>query len=71
MTNDWERKFGRARRAADKRIPENLERQIAREERSVPSANNPITRGTTAAGNFVDLNDASRRIARAFGRPLT
>lgn len=30
--NDWERRFGRARRAIDRRLLEELERQIALEE---------------------------------------
>jgi hypothetical protein len=55
--NDWERKFGNARRRIDKKLLAELERQIAKEERA-------LARGA-------DRNDASRRIALAFGRPLT
>jgi hypothetical protein len=69
--NDWEKTYGAHRRAIDRALLAECERQIAREERSIPSANNPITRGTTAANSFVDRDAERQRIALAFGRPLT
>jgi hypothetical protein len=66
----WEAKFGCRRRAIDKALLAECERQIAREERSVPGANNPITRDTTAAGSFVNRDETRRRIALALGRLL-
>ena len=51
----WEAKFGSRRREIDKKILQTLERQIAREERPIPQ---------------IDHDDARRRIALAFGRPI-
>jgi hypothetical protein len=68
--NEWEKAFGARRRAIDKALLAECERQITRAERSVPCANNPITRDTTAAGSFVNRDETRRRIALAFGRPL-
>ena len=55
--NQWETHYGARRRAIDKKLLAEVERQIAREERA-----NPIPQ--------IDRDDARRRIALAFGRPL-
>jgi propanediol dehydratase small subunit len=59
----WEAKFGCRRRAIDRALLAECERQITKEMRSVPHAVNP-----TAS---VDRDAERRRIALAFGRPLT
>jgi hypothetical protein len=61
MTGTWEQRFGARRRAIDRALLAECERQIAKEEQSVPGANNPITP--------VDRDEARKRIALAFGRP--
>jgi hypothetical protein len=55
--NDWERRFGRRRRAIDRALLEELERQIGLEE---------LIAGLAAA----DREELERRerLARAFGR---
>jgi hypothetical protein len=56
--NDWERRFGRRRRAIDRALLAELERQIGLEE---------LIAGLAAA----DREELERRerLARAFGRP--
>jgi hypothetical protein len=62
--NHWEQRYGASRRALDKKLLSDLERQIAGEERAViAGAINPIPP--------VDRDAERRRIAFAFGRPLT
>ena len=50
--NEWEQRFGAKRRALDRALLAECERQIAREERAAP----------------VDRDTERRRIALAFGR---
>lgn len=65
--NDWQTRYGKKRREIDRAI-------LAECERSIPDTLNPTTRSTTTAESLVDhrlvdRDDASQRIARAFGRP--
>ena len=63
--NQWEARYGARRRAIDKKLLAEVEHQIAEEERAiVPNSVNPTPQ-------IDHNNDASRRIALAFGRPLT
>jgi hypothetical protein len=55
--NQWEARYGARRRAIDKKLLAEVERQIAEEERANPTPP-------------VDRNDERQRIALAFGRPL-
>jgi hypothetical protein len=55
--NEWQARYGKKRRAIDHALLAECERQIAREERA-----NPIPQ--------IDRDNARRRIALAFGRPL-
>ena len=57
--NQWEKEFGAKRRTLDRALLAELERQIAKEERAIVPSAVPA----------IDRDDASRRIARAFGRP--
>ena len=57
--NDWERRFGRRRRAIDRAVLAELERQIGLEE---------LVAGLSAREREeLELRD---RLARAFGRPV-
>ena len=58
--NEWEKQFGAIRRAKDKKLLAELEKQIAQEERD-------------KAGIHVAVDNSIDRaaIAKAFGRPLT
>jgi hypothetical protein len=58
MPNEWERRYGKTRRAIDAKLLAACERQITAEEQA---ANRPAP---------ID-DDARTAIARAFGRPLT
>jgi hypothetical protein len=58
QNNGWEQRFGAKRRALDRALLAECERQIAKEERADPIP--PVDRDTER-----------RRIALAFGRPLT
>lgn len=60
--NTWEQRFGAKSRAIDRALLTECERQIAREERATIALN------PTAS---VDRDAERRRIALAFGRPLT
>ena len=55
----WEQLHGAKRRAIDRQLLAECERQIAQEERRVVNSTPQI-----------DREDAHRRIALAFGRPL-
>jgi hypothetical protein len=73
--NDWSVRYGAIRRAKDRALLAQLEKQITAEEQAadrnaisikrsapIPDAINPMP--------LIDLNDAERnRISRAFGRP--
>lgn len=56
--NDWERRFGRRRRAIDRALLEELERQIGLEE---------AVEGLAQRDR--EAQDARERLARVFGRP--
>ena len=57
--NEWLARFGAKRRATDKAILQECERQIAKEEKT----------RDTAPAHFV-TEEMRRNIARAMGRPL-
>ena len=57
IVNQWEARYGKKRRAIDRELLAECERQIAEKERA-----NPIPQ--------IDRNDERQRIALAFGRPL-
>jgi hypothetical protein len=60
--NDWASRFGAARRAIDRKLLAEVEKQIAAEERQAEWAHAVKDR---------NIGDDSRAaIARAFGRPL-
>jgi hypothetical protein len=60
--NDWASRFGAARRASDRKLLAEVERQIAAEEQAKPGE---------AWRNLANIGEDSRAaIARAFGRPL-
>jgi hypothetical protein len=63
----WEQRFGDRRRAIDRKILAECERQIAREERAAPIP--PIDPDTER--RRIDRDAERQRIALAFGRPLT
>ena len=60
--NEWQACYSGRRRAIDKALLEECERQIAQEERSIPDPVNPTPP--------VDRDDMRLAIARAFGRPI-
>jgi hypothetical protein len=62
--NDWEKTYGARRRAIDKKLLAEAERQIDQEERAalILNAVNPLPP--------VDRDEARKRIALAFGRTL-
>jgi hypothetical protein len=65
MKNEWSIRHEARRREIDRKILAQAEAQIATEERTalILSAVNPISP--------VDRDEARKRIALAFGRPLT
>jgi len=64
MTNNgWEKAYGARRRAIDKKLLAEAERQIDQEERTALILN--------AVNPPVDRDEARKRIALAFGRALT
>ena len=65
--NDWERRFGAARRAIDRKLLADCERQIAREGQGQAFAS-PQSRTLPQSETAAD--EARIAIARAFGRPL-
>jgi hypothetical protein len=69
--NSWASLYSGGRKAIDKAILQECERQIAAEEEApkpIPGAGNPATH-RSAMRNSID-NDARLAIAKAFGRPL-
>lgn len=76
-SNQWQKRFGSARRATDKALCAELEQQIKREcdccGEMKPDCENVVAMGmdTTACEDCRDYDpSASSRIARAFGRPV-
>ena len=72
--NEWTIRYAEKRRAIDKRLISEAERQIAAEEEaakptSIRVAVNPVPHRNTTAGSS-DYNDMRLTISRAFGRPL-
>jgi hypothetical protein len=65
--NDWERRFGAARRASDRKLLAEVEKQIALEEKQFAETVNATV---NAAQESLDNLDARKRIARAFGRSV-
>jgi hypothetical protein len=65
MTNHWTQRFGAARRASDRKLLAECEKQIAAEEQQFAETVNATV---TAAQESLDNLDARQRIARAFGR---
>lgn len=70
--NDWQKRFGAKRRAIDKAILAECERQIALEERRGDGAGGPKadSRSPTPPKPGTAASEARNAIARAFGRPL-
>jgi hypothetical protein len=69
--NHWQKQFGAARRAIDRKILAEAEAAIGLEEKSGPqTAKNktPPSAGFSEAPE--PINEEALRIARAFGRPL-
>jgi hypothetical protein len=69
--NDWERRFGRRRRAIDRAVLEAAERAIAAEEGAYAPAHLDALASRRAGAEAEALEELERRvaIARAFGRP--
>lgn len=63
MSNHWEKQFGKARRASDKKLLQECERQIAAEEKALHSG--PLLSGDMIASA---IDEGKERIAKAFGR---
>ena len=74
MSNDWQKRFGAARRAIDRAILAECERRIAAEDRQATETGSgrPRTdfRRQTPAEPETGASEARSAIARAFGRPL-
>ena len=72
--NDWEIRFGAARRAKDRAYLAEAEAAIALEEKSAtpePKNPRPPSAGFPEAPDAIDFNnEAAKRIARAFGRKV-
>ena len=62
--NQWEKEFGRQRRAKDHRLIAEVERQIEAEEKAAKTA--ALSPRHNAVSSLVD-NDAHAAIARALG----
>jgi hypothetical protein len=58
--NEWQTRFGAARRITDRRLLAEVERLIILEERAKPAGDRP----------FQDNSQERAAIARAFGRPV-
>ena len=77
MTGTWEQRFGARRRAIDRALLAECERQIAAQERATSPQDGrwgsaPPDPETAADGQRARLDQAARTaIACAFGRPLT
>jgi uncharacterized protein involved in exopolysaccharide biosynthesis len=67
MGNEWQKRFGAARRLTDRKLLAECERQIALEEKQFAETVNATVK---AAQESLDNLDARRAIARAFGRPI-
>jgi hypothetical protein len=69
--NDWERRFGRRRRAIDRAVLEAAERAIAAEEGAYGPSRLDALASRRAAAEAEAAEELERRvaIARAFGRP--
>ena len=72
--NEWSIRYGASRKALDKKLIAEVERQIEAEEKaakaaSIPGAVNPATHSRATVSGSID-HDARAAIAKAFGRPL-
>ena len=74
MSNDWQKQFGARRRELDRAILREAERAIGLEEvaGAQTAKNGPRPSAVNSVAPDIDFNDAERkRIAKAFGRPVT
>jgi hypothetical protein len=70
MGNHWQKQFGAARRAIDRKIMAECEAAIGLEEaREAQTAKNE-TPPSAAFSEAPGINEEALRIARAFGRPV-
>jgi hypothetical protein len=67
MGNEWQKRFGAARRASDRKLLAECEKQIALEDKQFAATVNATV---NAAQESLDNLDARTRIARAFGRSV-
>jgi hypothetical protein len=71
MGNHWQKQFGAARRAIDRKILAEAEAAIALEERlGAQTAKNERPPSAASVEAPEPINEEALRIARAFGRPL-
>jgi hypothetical protein len=71
MGNHWQKQFGAARRAIDRKILAEAEAAIGLEEKSGPQTAKNKTPPSAAFSEAPEpINEEALRIARAFGRPL-
>jgi hypothetical protein len=71
--NGWEAKFGARRRAIDRELLAEVERQITAQERATLAQNGRLASEATQTPKAIELasslnSDQRTRIARAFGR---
>jgi hypothetical protein len=73
MTGTWEQRFGARRRAIDRKILAEAEREISAQERAtLPPDARLTTKAIQTPPDPARLDQAARTaIALAFGRPLT
>ena len=67
--NDWERRFGRRRRAIDRALLEELERRIAAEDHKMFVETDKRFSDEWAGKAEREARERREAIARAFGRP--
>ena len=71
MGNHWQKQFGAARRAIDRKILAEAEAAIGLEEKSgLQVAKNERPPSAASVEALEPINEEALRIARAFGRPI-